>query len=62
MILQNFLLSRAKAELSPRIKHLPKTPGTINQAIKKITTYIDKIVLKHEGVTTKDYLTNRQYE
>ncbi|MGE7874941.1 Replicase RepFR55 [Bacillus paramycoides] len=62
MILQNFLLSRAKAELSPRIKHLPKTPGTINQAIKKVTTYIDKIVLKHEGVTTKDYLTNRQYE
>ncbi|MED2710415.1 Replicase RepFR55 [Bacillus toyonensis] len=62
MLLNNFLLSRAKAELSPRIKHLSKTPGTINQAIKKVTTYIDKIVLKHEGVTTKDYLTNRQYE
>ncbi|MGN4931941.1 Replicase RepFR55 [Bacillus cereus group sp. MYBK14-1] len=62
MILQNFLLSRAKAELSPRIKHLSKTSGAINQAIKKITTYIDNIVLEYEGVTTKDYLTKRKYE
>ncbi|MEX0418512.1 Replicase RepFR55 [Bacillus sp. C30] len=62
MLLHNFLLSRAKAELSPRIKHLSKTPGTINQAIKKVTTYIDNIVLEDEGVTTKDYLTKRQYE
>ncbi|MEH7052926.1 Replicase RepFR55 [Bacillus pseudomycoides] len=62
MLLNNFLLSRAKAELSPRIKHLSKTPGTINQAIKKVTTYIDNIVLEDEGVTTKDYLTKRQYE
>ncbi len=62
MILQNFLLSRAKAELSPRIKHLSKTSGAINQAIKKITTYIDTIVLEYEGVTTKDYLTKRKYE
>ncbi len=62
VLLQNFLLSRAKAELSPRIKHLPKTPGAINQAIKKVTTYIDNIVLEYEGVTTKDYLTKRKYE
>ncbi|TKH22196.1 Replicase RepFR55 [Bacillus wiedmannii] len=63
MLLHNFLLSRAKAELSPRIKHLSKTPGTINQSIKKVTTYIDNIVLKEdEGVTAKDYLTKRQYE
>lgn len=54
MLLNNFLLSRAKAELSPRIKHLPKTPGTINQSIKKVTTYIDNIVHdEYEGVTTK---------
>lgn len=62
VLLQNFLLSRAKAELSPRIKHLSKTPGAINQAIKKVITYIDSIVLEYEGVTTKDYLTNRKYE
>ncbi|MFA2811915.1 Replicase RepFR55 [Bacillus mycoides] len=62
MLLKNFLLSRAKAELSPRIKHLPKTPGTINQAIKKVTTYIDNIVHENEGTTTKDYLTKRKYE
>ncbi|PFD95576.1 Replicase RepFR55 [Bacillus cereus] len=62
MLLQNFLLSRAKAELSPRIKHLSKTPGAINQAIKKVTTYIDNIVLECEGVTTKDYLTPRKFE
>lgn len=62
VILQIFLLSRAKAELSPRIKHLSKTSGAINQAIKKITTYIDTIVLEYEGVTTKDYLTKRKYE
>ncbi|HDR4885419.1 TPA: Replicase RepFR55 [Bacillus cereus] len=62
MLLNNFLLSRAKAELSPRIKHLSKTPGTINQSIKKVTTYIDNFILEDEGVTTKDYLTKRQYE
>ncbi|EJS11473.1 Replicase RepFR55 [Bacillus cereus group sp. N28] len=62
MLLQNFLLSRAKAELSPHINHLSKTPGAINQSIKKVTTYIDSIVLEYEGVTTKDYLTKRKYE
>ncbi|MGE1015773.1 Replicase RepFR55 [Bacillus wiedmannii] len=62
MLLRNFLLSRAKAELSPHIHHLSKTPGAINQSIKKITTYIDSIVLECEGVTTKDYLTKRKYE
>ncbi|MGE7858176.1 Replicase RepFR55 [Bacillus sp. NPDC094064] len=62
MLLHNFLLRRAKSELSPRIKHLSKTPGAINQAIKKVTTYIDNIVLEYEGVTTKDYLTKRKYE
>ncbi|PET96553.1 Replicase RepFR55 [Bacillus cereus] len=62
MLLHNFLLSRAKAELSPRIKHTSKIPGAINQAIKKVTTYIDNIVLECEGLTTKDYLTPRKYE
>ncbi|MDA2275152.1 Replicase RepFR55 [Bacillus cereus] len=62
MLLRNFLLSRAKAELSPHIHHLSKTPGAINQSIKKVTTYIDSIVLECEGVTTKDYLTKRKYE
>lgn len=62
MLLHNFLLRRAKSELSPRIKHLSKKPGAINQAIKKVTNYIDNIVLEYEGVTTKDYLTTRKYE
>ncbi|MFF2242549.1 Replicase RepFR55, partial [Bacillus thuringiensis] len=56
------LLSQAKAELSPRIKHLSKTSGAINQTIKKITSYIDNIVLEYEGVTTKNFLTIRKYE
>ncbi|TKI88057.1 Replicase RepFR55, partial [Bacillus wiedmannii] len=62
MLLRNFLLSRAKAELSPHISHLSKKTGAINQSIKKVTTYIDNIVLEYEGVTTKDYLTKRKYE
>lgn len=62
MLLQNFLLSRAKTELSPRIKHLSKTPGDINQAVKKVTTYINNIALEYEGITTKDFLTKRKYE
>ncbi|PGX96373.1 Replicase RepFR55 [Bacillus thuringiensis] len=62
MLLRNFLLSRAKAELSPHIHHLSKTPGAINQSIQKVTTYIDSIVLECEGVTTKDYLSKRKYE
>ncbi|MED1406684.1 Replicase RepFR55 [Bacillus mycoides] len=62
MLLHNFLLSRAKAELSPHINHLSKKTGTINQSIKKVITYIDDVVLEYEGVTTKDYLTKRKYE
>lgn len=62
VLLQNFLLSRAKAELSPHIHHLSKNPGAINQSIKKIITYIDSVVLECEGATTKDYLTKRKYE
>ncbi|PFE15249.1 Replicase RepFR55 [Bacillus cereus] len=62
MLLHNFLLSRAKSELSPHINHLSKKTGAINQSIKKVTTYIDNIILEYEGVTTKDYLTKRKYE
>ncbi|MEK4745766.1 MULTISPECIES: Replicase RepFR55 [unclassified Bacillus (in: firmicutes)] len=62
MLLHNFLLSRAKAELSPHINHLSKKTGAINQSIKKVITYIDNVVLEYEGVTTKDYLTKRKYE
>lgn len=62
VISRNFLLSRAKTELSPHIHHLSKTPGAINQEIKKIISYIDSIVLECEGATTKDYLTKRKYE
>lgn len=54
------LLSRAKAELSPHIHHLSKTPGAINQEIKKIISYIDSIVLECEGATAKDYLTKKE--
>lgn len=63
VLLQNFLLSRAKAELSPQLNHLSQTPGSINIAIKKVITEIDNIVLDLEGVTTKDYLkTKRRYQ
>lgn len=63
MLLKNFLLSRAKIELSPQLNHLSKTPGSINRAIKKVIADIDNIVLDHEGVSTKEHLkTKRRYE
>lgn len=63
MLLKDFLLSRAKIELSPQLNHLSKTPGTINKAIKKVIAEIDHIVLDNEGVSTKEYLkTKRRYQ
>ena len=44
MLLKNFLLSKAKSELSPQLHHLSKTPGSINKAIKKVIKEIDSIV------------------
>ncbi|BCC15037.1 hypothetical protein BC30048_p2049 (plasmid) [Bacillus cereus] len=63
MLLKDFLLSRAKVELSPQLNHLSKTPGTINKAIKKVIAEIDAIVLENEGSSTKEYLkTKRRYQ
>ncbi|PFW60465.1 hypothetical protein COL27_31255 [Bacillus sp. AFS075960] len=63
MLLKNFLLSRAKKELSPQLNHLSQTPGAINKAIKKVISDIDSIVMDIEGVSTKEYLqTKRRYE
>ncbi|AXY11575.1 Replicase RepFR55 (plasmid) [Bacillus thuringiensis LM1212] len=64
MLLKNFLLSRAKSELSPQLKQLSKTPtGNINRAVKKVIAEIDNIVLEHEGETAKEYLkTKRRYQ
>ncbi|WP_144509006.1 hypothetical protein [Bacillus mycoides] len=63
MLLKNFLLSRAKIELSPQLNHLSQTPGSINRAIKKVISDIDSIVMDIEGVSTKEYLqTKRRYE
>ncbi|HDR6289261.1 TPA: hypothetical protein QCU33_005393 [Bacillus cereus] len=65
MLIKNFLLSKAKKELSPQLNHLSKKPGSINKAIKQVITEIDSITLDLEGVTTKEYLesqSTRRYQ
>ncbi|OUB39972.1 winged helix-turn-helix domain-containing protein [Bacillus thuringiensis] len=59
MFIQNFLLSTAKRELSPQLHHLPD--GTINHTINTVMKEIDSIVFKHEGMSTKEFLTPRRY-
>ncbi|WP_257132322.1 Replicase RepFR55, partial [Bacillus wiedmannii] len=65
MLLQNFLLSRAKAELSPQLYRLPRgKTGVTNQAVKSVIKDIDNILFECEGKTTKEYFekTPRRYE
>lgn len=63
MLLKNFLLSKAKKELSPRLNHLSNKTGSVNRAIKKVIKEIDNIILDLEGITTKEYLvTPRKYQ
>ncbi|MBJ8113709.1 Replicase RepFR55 [Bacillus cereus group sp. N6] len=65
MLLTNFLLSKAKRELSPRLYRIPKCKeGAINQAVKSVIKDIDSILLDLEKVTTKEYFekTPRRYE
>ncbi|WP_366981907.1 hypothetical protein [Bacillus thuringiensis] len=50
MLLTNFLLSKAKRELSPQLTHLVK--GTVNHTIKKVMIEIDCILFEHEGMPT----------
>ncbi|MEB9857302.1 Replicase RepFR55 [Bacillus cereus] len=62
-ILQNFTLAKAKKELSPHIKHLPKVKGAINRAVQSVIKDIDNILLDTEGATTKEHLKSpRKYE
>ncbi|HDT6578936.1 TPA: Replicase RepFR55 [Bacillus cereus] len=60
MLLTNFLLSKAKRELSPQLTHLAK--GTVNHAIKNVMREIDCILFEHEGMPTKEFLTPRRYQ
>ncbi|MBW3492791.1 Replicase RepFR55 [Bacillus sp. FDAARGOS_1420] len=60
MLLSNFLLSTAKRELSPQLIHV--STGTINYAVKHLIAEIDPILFKHEGQTTKEFLTPRRYQ
>ncbi|PEF65384.1 Replicase RepFR55 [Bacillus cereus] len=60
MSLTNFLLSKAKRELSPQLTHLAK--GTVNHTIKKVIKEIDCILFEHEGMPTKEFLTPRRYQ
>lgn len=65
MLLQNFLLSRAKRELSPQLYRIPKCKtGAINKAVKSVIKDIDSILFECEGKTTKEYFekTPRRYE
>lgn len=65
MLLQNFLLSRAKRELSPQLYRIPKCKtGAINKAVKSVIKDIDNILFECEGKTTKEYFekTPRRYE
>lgn len=65
VLLTNFLLSKAKRELSPQLHRIPtgKT-GAINQAVKSVIKDIDSILFECEGKTTKEYFekTPRRYE
>ncbi|EOP79228.1 Replicase RepFR55 [Bacillus cereus] len=62
MLLNNFLLSKAKRELSPNLVHVPT--GAINKSVKKVITAIDIILFEYEGKTTKEYFeqTPRRYQ
>lgn len=65
MLLNNFLLSTAKRELSPQLYRIPKCKtGAINQAVKSVIKDIDSILFECEGKTTKEYFekTPRRYE
>ncbi|ANS52145.1 Replicase RepFR55 [Bacillus thuringiensis] len=65
MLLTNFLLSKAKRELSPQLHRLPKgKTGATNQAVKSVIKHIDSILLECEFKTTKEYFeqTPRRYE
>ncbi|MES1050467.1 Replicase RepFR55 [Bacillus thuringiensis] len=65
MLLTNFLLSKAKRELSPQLYRIPKCKeGAINQAVKSVIKDIDSILLNLENVTTKEFFekTPRRYE
>ncbi|MGG0321137.1 Replicase RepFR55 [Bacillus mycoides] len=65
MLLNNFLLSTAKRELSPQLYRIPKyKTGAINQAVKSVIKDIDNILFECEGKTTKEYFekTPRRYE
>ena len=45
---------------SPQLTHL--STGTINHAVKRVIAEIDPILFKHEGQTTKKFLTPRRYQ
>ncbi|MGZ9785474.1 Replicase RepFR55 [Bacillus pseudomycoides] len=65
MLLTNFLLSKAKRELSPQLYRIPKCKtGAINQAVQSVIKDIDSILLDLEDVTTKEFFekTPRRYE
>ncbi|MDA2665484.1 MULTISPECIES: Replicase RepFR55 [unclassified Bacillus cereus group] len=62
MLLNNFLLSTAKRELSPHLVHVPR--GAINKTVQKVIKNIDIILFDCEGKTTKEYFvqTPRRYQ
>lgn len=62
VLLNNFLLSTAKRELSPNLVHVPT--GVINKSVKKVIKAIDVILFEYEGKTTKEYFeqTPRRYK
>ncbi|AUB67249.1 Replicase RepFR55 (plasmid) [Bacillus cereus] len=65
MLVTNFLLSKAKRELSHQLYRIPKCKtGAINQAVKNVIKDIDSILLDLENVTTKEYFekTPRRYK
>ncbi|PFK16278.1 Replicase RepFR55 [Bacillus cereus] len=62
MLLNNFLLSTAKRELSPHLVHVPR--GAINKTVQKVIKAIDLILKDTEGKTTKEFFiqTPRRYQ
>ncbi|MGH0944998.1 hypothetical protein ACQVTS_28205 [Bacillus mycoides] len=64
MLIKNFLLSKAKSELSPKLRHLTGKKGKVNRAIKKVMKEIDSLIFEEEGMTTEliSIQTPRRYQ
>lgn len=64
VLIKNFLLSKAKRELSPQLTHLSGKTGKVNRAVKKVIKEIDSLLLENEelSIETISIQTPRRYK